>query len=67
MDQICKVYERKFETVGHQSTWPRYKGPKIQPNPQLKREVQQPKRCGLCRSEGHSRKQYPYKAGPSSQ
>ena len=33
MDKICKVYERKFEVVGHQSTWPQYHARKFSLTP----------------------------------
>ena len=84
MDKICKVYKQEFGVVGHESTWPPYNGPRIHPNPQLKRtekgrpkstrflnemdmrEMRGPKHCGLCRGEGHSRRQCPHRNGPSS-
>ena len=39
MDNICKVYEREFEAVGHHNTWLPYHGPRIHPNPELKRTM----------------------------
>ncbi|RYR47040.1 hypothetical protein Ahy_A07g032947 isoform A [Arachis hypogaea] len=39
IDKVCKLYEKEFEVVGHQSTWPVYNGPRIQPNSLSKRNM----------------------------
>ncbi|XP_027362454.1 uncharacterized protein LOC113870055 [Abrus precatorius] len=37
--EICKVYKKEFGVIGNENTWQKYKGPKLCPNPTLKRII----------------------------
>ena len=74
---VFNVYRMEFAAIGNEDYWPPYSGPRIRPNPELRRATEgrpvstrirnemdaiepgQPKRCGLCRQEGHTRRRCP--------
>ncbi|XP_027348162.1 uncharacterized protein LOC113859642 [Abrus precatorius] len=37
INKVCKVYKKEFAVIGNENTWRRYRGPKLCPNPSLKR------------------------------
>ncbi|XP_027368384.1 uncharacterized protein LOC113874358 [Abrus precatorius] len=39
INQVCKVYKKEFGVVGNESKWHKYRGPKLCPNPALKRTL----------------------------
>ncbi|XP_027346414.1 uncharacterized protein LOC113858129 [Abrus precatorius] len=36
INELCKVYKKKFGVIGNESTWRIYRGPKLIPDPNLK-------------------------------
>ena len=84
MQNVFSVYRMEFAAIANENYWPPYSGPRIRPDPNLRRAIEgcpvstrirnemdevepgQPKRCGLCRQEGHTRRRCPTLLAESS-
>ncbi|RZB41147.1 Lysine-specific demethylase JMJ25 [Glycine soja] len=79
LENIFKVYQHHFHSLGSEDTWPQYLDSYFMSDPSKRRLTSgkptttrihnemdepipnRPKKCSLCRSEGHNRTNCPYK------